>query len=185
MKKCMKCGIIKSKFEFHKNKTKKEGLNIWCKSCVKEYDKNNYLTNIEEKKRVRKEYYLKNRKERIKYQYKIKKERLKLDPIFKLIENFRHRVYVIVKNSYKLNNSIELLGCTGNELKNHLESKFTEGMNWENQGKWHIDHIIPCSSFDMAKLEEQKKCFHYTNLQPLWAIDNIKKSNNIIKIKEQ
>jgi len=60
-----------------------------------------------------------------------------------------------------------------------LETKFLEGMDWDNYGiyGWHIDHIKPCSLFNLENIEEQKKCFHYTNLQPLWAIDNLKKGN--------
>ena len=67
------------------------------------------------------------------------------------------------------------------DLKIHLQEKWLPGMSWENYGYygWHIDHIIPCSKFDLSKLEEQKKCFHFTNLQPLWAADNIKKSNKV------
>ena len=63
-----------------------------------------------------------------------------------------------------------------NFLQCYLEGKFTEGMTWENHGKWHIDHIKPCCSFNLEDEEEQKKCFHYTNLQPLWATDNLVKS---------
>jgi len=59
-----------------------------------------------------------------------------------------------------------------------MEEKFTEGMNWENQGEWHIDHIRPCSSFNLDLEEEKQKCFHYTNLQPLWGTDNMIKSDN-------
>jgi hypothetical protein len=63
------------------------------------------------------------------------------------------------------------------DLFKHLESKFTEGMSWSNYGYkgWHVDHIKPCASFDLSDPEEQKKCFHYTNLQPLWWYDNFKK----------
>jgi hypothetical protein len=68
-----------------------------------------------------------------------------------------------------------MLGCTIEELWKHLEKKFKPGMTKENHGKWHVDHIIPCAIFDLSKPEEQIKCFHYTNLQPLWAIDNIRK----------
>lgn len=66
------------------------------------------------------------------------------------------------------------------QLKKHLEIKFTKGMSWENYGKWHVDHIKPCAKFDLTKESEQRKCFHYTNLQPLWAIDNFKKGANIL-----
>ena len=77
---------------------------------------------------------------------------------------------------------MKLVGCTLDELKNHLEKQFTKGMTWKNYNYrgWHVDHIIPCSSFDLIDPEQQKECFHYTNLQPLWGKDNIKKSNKII-----
>jgi hypothetical protein len=66
-------------------------------------------------------------------------------------------------------------------LIKHLESHFTEGMNWDNYGVygWHMDHIIPCAAFDLTKPEDQSKCFHYTNLQPLWAKDNLSKRDTI------
>ena len=69
------------------------------------------------------------------------------------------------------------MGCTIPYLKKYLESQFNEGMTWENHGEngWHIDHIKPCAAFDLTKPEEQKKCFHYTNLQPLWGNENHEK----------
>lgn len=75
----------------------------------------------------------------------------------------------------KLDHLHSLLGCTGEEFKHHLESKFQPGMSWENMSGWHIDHIRPCVSFDLTDLEEQKRCFHFSNLQPLWALENQKK----------
>ena len=66
-------------------------------------------------------------------------------------------------------------------LRLHLQSKFKPGMSFSNYGKWHIDHIIPCSRFDLNKEEEQYKCFNYKNLQPLWAEENKIKSNKFIK----
>lgn len=74
---------------------------------------------------------------------------------------------------------MDLLGCTIEEFRAYLESKFTEGITWDNYGKqgWVIDHIIPCRSFDLTKIEEQKKCFNYKNMQPLWNTDNQKKSD--------
>lgn len=96
---------------------------------------------------------------------------------------FRRRIYMAIRKQYtsKSFSTIELLGCSYDELKSYLESKFTEGMTWEKllDGKIHLDHIVPCSSFDLSKPDEQKKCFHYTNLQPLWAKDNLSKSNKL------
>ena len=67
----------------------------------------------------------------------------------------------------------------------YIESKFKEGMTWENYGTWHLDHIYPCSKFDLTKEEEQRICFHYSNLQPLWASQNMSKSNEIICDKKE
>ena len=91
----------------------------------------------------------------------------------------RSRINHAIRGYRKSRSTIELLGCHIKQLKKHLESKFKEGMNWNNYGKWHIDHIKPCCSFDLSKPEEQKKCFHYTNLQPLWAEDNFIKNGRL------
>lgn len=74
--------------------------------------------------------------------------------------------------------TIDLLGCTISELRQHLENRFIGGMTWENHGLhgWHIDHIRPCASFDLTQPAQQRECFHYLNLQPLWAKDNMSKS---------
>ena len=72
---------------------------------------------------------------------------------------------------------MDLVGCTVQELRDHLESKFTDGMSWENHGEWHVDHIKPCASYALADEAQQKECFHYTNLQPLWANDNMSKGS--------
>jgi len=93
----------------------------------------------------------------------------------------KNRIRYALKNNKKSNSTMNLVGCSLQELKKHLEKQFKQGMTWKNHSLygWHIDHIKPCASFDLSNPEEQKKCFHYTNLQPLWAIDNIKKSNKI------
>lgn len=105
------------------------------------------------------------------------RERRKTDVIFRLQCNLRRRLNkaLIDQGAYKLDKSVNLFGCTPRILREHIENQFTEGMSWENYGKWHLDHILPCVSFDLYKESEQKKCFHYTNLQPLWAEDNLKK----------
>jgi hypothetical protein len=85
----------------------------------------------------------------------------------------RHAVHGIGK----LGKSAHLIGCTPDKLREHIQTQFTDGMTWDNYGDWHIDHKRPCSSFDLTKPEEQHKCFHYTNLQPLWAADNQSKGS--------
>jgi hypothetical protein len=91
--------------------------------------------------------------------------------------NLRSRVRIAIKNQYgkKAYKTIELIGCSIQQLKQHLESLFVEGMSWDNHGEWHIDHIKQCFKFDLTIPEQQKECFHYTNLRPLWAEDNFKR----------
>ena len=107
----------------------------------------------------------------------------KENELIKLIENVRTRIrtYFKLKNIDKKTNTFDIVGCSPEFLKEYLEKKFTEGMSWELMGQHiHIDHIIPLSS---AKNEEELyKLCHYTNLQPLWAKDNLKKSNKIINL---
>ena len=103
------------------------------------------------------------------------KKRIKNDPSTKLAMNIRRRVLLALKGSHKAKPTIKLLGCTIEELWQHFESKFQHGMTRENHGKWHVDHIKPCASFDLTDPKQQEECFHYTNLQPLWAEQNLKK----------
>ncbi len=107
-------------------------------------------------------------------------DRMKTDSQYRLSNYLRSRIVCVLRKNTKLMSTIELLGCSLSELKKHLERQFTLGMNWKNYGfGWHIDHIKPCSKIDLSKQEEQRKCFHYTNLQPLWASENLKKGNKI------
>lgn len=94
------------------------------------------------------------------------------------------RIRIAIKNQgiSKSLRTTELIGCTINELKIHLEKLFKDGMTWKNYGMygWHIDHILPCAGFNLIDIEEQKKCFHYSNLQPLWAKENLEKNNKVL-----
>jgi hypothetical protein len=106
-------------------------------------------------------------------------ERRKKDPVFKLLTTLRGRIVKVLKGNSKSKSTQELIGCNIEQLWIHLEKSFKPGMTRENHGKWHLDHIIPCSSFDLTKPEEQAQCFHYTNLQPLWASENLAKGSKI------
>jgi len=152
----------------------------------------------EKQQKKKQEYTEKNREKLLKYwtdyrkkpgqKEKFKKyfnswisKKLKSDPNFKMKMQLSHRVYMALKVNgiSKSKRTMKLLGCTVTELWQYLESKFQPGMTKENYGKWHVDHIKPCALFDLTKPEEQAKCFHYTNLQPLWAKDNIRKGKKL------
>jgi hypothetical protein len=98
---------------------------------------------------------------------------------FRLLGNLRVRLRQAVRSqrTKKSSSMLTLVGCTLSELISHLEIRFEPGMSWQNYGKWHIDHIRPCASFDLTDPEQQKACFHFTNLQPLWALDNSRKGH--------
>jgi hypothetical protein len=102
-----------------------------------------------------------------------------IDINYKLSSNLRSRLSKAIARNQKTCSAIQDLGCSIEDFKKYLESKFTEGMSWNNYGKngWHIDHIIPISSFDLHNPEELKEACYYTNLQPLWAKDNMRKGN--------
>lgn len=104
------------------------------------------------------------------------KTRYQSDPVFRNISLMRRRLLSALEGKLKACSSLQLLGCSPAALKEHLERQFTSGMTWENQGRWHVDHIRPCVSFDLTDPDEQRKCFHFTNLQPLWAKDNMTKA---------
>jgi len=126
-----------------------------------------------------KEYYQNNKEEKIIYQTQYILNRLKIDINFKLAHNLRSRLRKAIHNNQKSGSAVRDLGCSVPELKLRLESMFQPGMSWENYNfyGWHIDHIIPLSSFNLQNREEFLKACHYTNLQPLWAEENLKKNN--------
>lgn len=153
----------------------------------KEYLKNNKekLTEINKKWRKtpsgiasRKESYRKYRKNNRDKINNYEKSRLSI-PEIRIAKNLRIRLSISMRSckEKKNNKTMEYVGCSKEQLRSHIESQFKDGMNWENYGKWHIDHIVPISSFDLSKENQIFKAMNYINLQPLWAEENIKKSN--------
>lgn len=117
--------------------------------------------------------------QRKKYARDYHKRRCKTDIEFKLKARLRTRLYLALKRRYKSGSAVRDLGCTIPELIKLLESKFKPGMTWENYGKWHIDHSVPLSSFDLAIRDQLLIACHFTNLQPMWAVENIQKSDKV------
>lgn len=108
---------------------------------------------------------------------KYQQDKQKNDVNFRIRITLTSRIKEAVKKAKteKCDKSVALLGCSIEHVRDHLEQQFTEGMTWDNHGDWHIDHIKPCASFDLTDEDQQRECFHYSNLQPLWAVENIKK----------
>jgi len=124
-----------------------------CRKCEIER-----ISLSKEEKKIRRNIYLKNRKNN--------------DIDFRLRCNLRIRMWKVLKGNPKKETTLKLVDCTIEFLKEYLEKQFKKGMNWNNYGKWEIDHIIPCASFDLSKKSEQYKCFNYKNLQPMWSLEN-------------
>ena len=122
------------------------------------------------------EAYRKRRRER-------KKARVHADPAFRLACNLRSRVANAIRRKQvrkpRDGSITEGLGCTYRELRTYLETKFAPGMTWGNYGEWHVDHVIPLSRTTLQDTDQFAKAVHYTNLQPLWAKDNIAKSDRL------
>jgi hypothetical protein len=169
-------------YSLPKNKLKKKLMD-------KKYRENNklkkkltdkkYRENNKKKIAKIKKIYAKLNKEKIRiYKNNWYNNKLKNDMGFKMSRRIRNRIYYAIikqRNIRKIKSFTSLIGTNRENLWKHLESTFKPGMKKENYGKWHIDHIKPCAAFDLTKLKEQKKCFHYTNLQALWAKENLSK----------
>lgn len=104
-----------------------------------------------------------------------------LDPNKRILSRLRIKLCKTVNRSCKSGTAIKLLGCSITDFWMYLESRFEPGMTRENYGEvWHVDHIMPCAIFDLTKPEHQKRCFHFSNLQPLFARDNLIKNDKIV-----
>lgn len=185
-----------------------------CKACIaayyRKYRQNNkeklaakdrkYRQENKEKITANKrEYRQENKEEIAAYQREYRQEhredrnardrkRRKNDPVYAITKRLRSRMWEAVKAAgldKKCDSSSELLGISYQGLKEWLEAQFTEGMTWENRSDWHVDHRVPCDAFDMTVEENQRICFWYKNLQPLWATQNIQKSNTYTEEDKQ
>ena len=159
---------------------------LWRPLSIYNYDKNHWDKLRNECKICLARYRKKNRKELTRKQLIYEKKRKEIDPNFKLVCTLRTRIGTVLSKikQDKYMHTMELVGCTIDELKKHLESKFEEGMTWQNHGEWHIDHIVPCCSFDLTKKINQQVCFNWSNLQPMWGKENLSKSGKYDEIDQ-
>lgn len=193
MKQCSKCKEVKLKSEFGIQKRSHDGLQCYCRKCklisAKEWRDNNKEKYRGLRKQYRKKHsasiadyrrkwYVDNRDWALEYNKAYQKGKSSTSIEFKLAKNLRARLYTAIKLGYKAGSAVKDLGCTIAEFKDYIASKFQAGMTWDNYGEWHIDHIKPLASFDLTNREEFLKACHYTNLQPLWASDNLRKGDS-------
>jgi hypothetical protein len=198
-KHCPTCDDWKILSDFNKQTSSWDSLARMCRICNCEYKNNKRKTDDNYRKKdilYNEKYKMSGRRKEIsKIRYENKKEeiikqcveynkkRYNTDPYFRVVCAMRTRLSKLLrqKNIDKNTKFYEYLGCSKVEFINYFQNKFKEGMTWENHGEWHIDHIKPCASFNLLNEEEQKKCFHYTNLQPLWATENLSKGCKFVE----
>lgn len=195
LKKCSRCKNTKAIACFGiRNTARTSKPRSACKTCEVESASASYRKNIEEnreKARIRqnmnpeyrrrksKEWHAKNKQRSQALSSQWHKDNYGKNVSFTLALKLRNRLNKAIKNNQKSGSAVRDIGCSIEELKIYLESKFQPGMSWSNYSRygWHIDHIEALSRFDLSNSEQLKKACHYTNLQPLWARDNLKKDN--------
>ena len=179
----IKVGVPGKKFKGGKKATYKRTYEKY-KERKTEYHKEWSKQNREKLNEYHKEWREKNIEKHRETKRTYQKEKRHTDPIYKLISNFRTAIYIVLKENKldKYTNYFNMVGYSAEQLKEHLEKQFNDGMSWENYGEWHIDHIKPISSFefDSSDDEQFKVCWSLDNLQPMWGIENIKKGNKIL-----
>lgn len=172
----------KSRASYHANKEERlRAMAKWRKENKEKIRQTNlaYRQGNKSKIAAHKDEWRKNNKAKVQViQTRYAAKKLKTDPVFCLKNRMRVRMCQAMRPAgvQKSNRTLSLIGCTSTQLKQHIELKFLPGMTWGNRRRWHVDHIIPIAAFDISTEEGQKAAFHYTNLQPLWAKDNLRKS---------
>lgn len=153
---CRNCGPI----GIHRTGSTKSGKPKWrCKGKARQTSR----------------YKLSQREYSREYSREYARKRRQCDLNFRIAANLRTRLCLALRDGWKSGSAVSDLGCSIEELRVYLQTRFCTGMSWENWGEWHIDHIEPLSSFDLTDKEQFLKAAHYSNLQPLWKLDNLRK----------
>jgi hypothetical protein len=198
---CTKCHTLKEENEFVKTKKTKSGYGAQCLSCnaayLKEYGSNHrqqlnanwkrFAALHPERIKTHRKKYRKSHAPQIKLENLLYQRKYRSIPHNRLALNLRRRLWGLIKdqNTRKTDRTFALVGCSISELKAHISGQFQLGMTWENYGDWHVDHVKPCASFDLSDPRQQKECFHFSNLQPLWEKDNLSKNDSLTWTRTQ
>ena len=182
VKECNGCHEVKSLSEFNKHRSFKDGLSPSCRKCHKKHNalwrKRNRLRCIKRTK----EWQINNRDKVNENRREYSSKRYNNDINFKLSCTLRTRINSAISRGYKAGSAISDLGCSIEYFKKYIESQFLDGMSWKNygsgDGRWNLDHIKPLSRFDLVDRKQFLKACHYSNMQPMWSMDNSKKGVN-------
>ena len=199
-KHCPTCDSWKSLDGFNKQSSSWDKLCRMCRECNIEYKRkkretkkykekdeayNKKYKESGRRKEKNQKWYEENKERIIQRMITYNKKKYHEDPYYKLTVTLRNRFGKTLREQLakKSEKTLDILGCSIPFLMIHIEKQFEPGMTWDNHGlyTWHIDHKHACARFDLTDPEQQKKCFHYTNLQPLWAKDNLSKGSKIIE----
>lgn len=162
------------RLSYHKHKHKRKYTEESRRKC------NEYKRSHKEQIAITRKTYTEENREYIRERSnKYILKRRENDICFKLAGNLRARLRQALNRNSKVGSAVTDLGCSIKEFKQYIESRFLDGMSWDNYGKWELDHIFPLSKVDLTNREELLKVCHYTNYQPLWELDNIIKYNKI------
>lgn len=179
-KKCSKCTITHPLICFAKCGSRRDGLQSVCKNCHKAFLKKWYQKNKTKVAENSADWVARNPERNREYKRKWTKDRYTNNPLVRLKDNLSTQIRFSMRSagSRKSKRTLEYLGCSISDFANHMGKQFLEGMSWDNMGEWHIDHILPTSS--AKSVDDLIALLHFTNLRPLWAEDNIRKSNKIL-----
>jgi len=161
-----------------KERNKKYRKDDEYRKKISEKRKEYYQNNLDKERENRKKYYYDNKKNERNKNDEWRKKKLKTDGFFRMKRRLRERIRDYMKGDAIGKKTKEIVGLDYVEFKNYISEKFSDGMTWENYGKWHLDHIIPLC--EAKNVEELIKLNYYTNLQPLWVEDNLKKNRKYV-----
>lgn len=178
MKVCTHCLQVKSPDDFGAHPQTRDRLQSWCKQCTARLPRPCRSQYMKEwrAKNIKHVLAFRRRPDQRKKHADNERTKRHANAGARVLHNLRRRVLRALRGNTKTNYTMALTGCSAPDLVNHLEKQFQPGMSWQNYGPiWHVDHVRPCASFDLRDSEQQKQCFHFTNLQPLFAADNLRK----------
>jgi hypothetical protein len=189
MKRCARCKTEQPKELFCRYSRNPDGLHYWCAPCRKEkaaerkqYSKDWYQRNKEHVAELAARWYELNKERKWAKRRQADRARRLSDPDWAIIQRLRARLrgFLRTKATTKTRRTCSYLGCTPKQLRMYLELQFTDGMTWENRSLWDVDHIIPVSWASPGNEWSMEVVFHFSNLQPLWKDENLRKRDSIV-----